>query len=121
MLAAALLLGAAMAAAQVAPQSASQPTSQRDCAECPELVQIAPGCWHFVGSERLLDESRSWRDAKIDQTGSRAKPRGSMSCAPARALRTGSACTVCSAMPTSGSPTAGTTRTRVRPPISPRV
>lgn len=28
----------------------------------------APGCWHFVGSEWLLDESRSWRDAKIDQT-----------------------------------------------------
>ncbi|MEZ5457817.1 MAG: SUMF1/EgtB/PvdO family nonheme iron enzyme [Steroidobacteraceae bacterium] len=28
----------------------------------------APGCWHFVGSEWLFDESRSWRDAKIDQT-----------------------------------------------------
>jgi formylglycine-generating enzyme required for sulfatase activity len=28
----------------------------------------APGCWHFVGSEWLLDDSRSWRDAKIDQT-----------------------------------------------------
>ena len=28
----------------------------------------APGCWHFVGSEWLLDESRSWRDAKIEQT-----------------------------------------------------
>ena len=28
----------------------------------------AAGCWHFVGSEWLLDESRSWRDAKIEQT-----------------------------------------------------
>jgi formylglycine-generating enzyme required for sulfatase activity len=28
----------------------------------------ALGCWHFIGSEWLLDESRSWRDAKIDQT-----------------------------------------------------
>jgi formylglycine-generating enzyme required for sulfatase activity len=28
----------------------------------------APGCWHFVGSEWLLDNERSWRDAKIDQT-----------------------------------------------------
>lgn len=27
-----------------------------------------PGCWHFVGSEWLFDETRSWRDAKIDQT-----------------------------------------------------
>jgi formylglycine-generating enzyme required for sulfatase activity len=129
-LTAALLLGAAMAAAQVAPQSTSHPTPRRDCAECPELVQIAPGeftmgadieeprrlglpeywatreqprhavriergfaigryevtrgefavfaretgynpapgCWHFVGSEWLFDESRSWRDAKTDQT-----------------------------------------------------
>lgn len=116
------LLSAVLAAAQSAPL--------RDCAECPELVQIAPGqfamgadveeprrlglpeywvkreqprhtvrvergfaigryevtrgefaafaretgygptagCWHFVGSEWLLDESRSWRDAKTDQT-----------------------------------------------------
>jgi formylglycine-generating enzyme required for sulfatase activity len=28
----------------------------------------APGCWHFVGSEWLLDNERSWRDAKTDQT-----------------------------------------------------
>lgn len=28
----------------------------------------ASGCWHFVGSEWLLDESRSWREAGIDQT-----------------------------------------------------
>jgi formylglycine-generating enzyme len=28
----------------------------------------APGCWHFVGAEWLFDDSRSWRDAKIDQT-----------------------------------------------------
>ncbi len=28
----------------------------------------APGCWHFVGSEWLFDETRSWRDARIDQT-----------------------------------------------------
>ena len=28
----------------------------------------APGCWHFIGSEWVLDESRSWRDAKIEQT-----------------------------------------------------
>lgn len=28
----------------------------------------APGCWHFVGTEWLLDESRSWRDAKIGET-----------------------------------------------------
>lgn len=27
----------------------------------------APGCWHFVGSEWLFDESRDWRDAKIGQ------------------------------------------------------
>ena len=27
----------------------------------------APGCWHFVGSEWLWDESRSWEDAKIGQ------------------------------------------------------
>jgi formylglycine-generating enzyme required for sulfatase activity len=26
-----------------------------------------PGCWHFVGAEWLLDETRGWRDAKIDQ------------------------------------------------------
>jgi sulfatase modifying factor 1 len=108
----------------------AQPAPQRDCADCPELVAIAPGaftmgadieeprrlglpeywatreqprhavsvargfaigrfevtrgefavfaretgygpapgCWHFVGSEWLLDNERSWRDAKIDQT-----------------------------------------------------
>ena len=28
----------------------------------------APGCWHFVGTEWLFDESRSWRDAKIGET-----------------------------------------------------
>lgn len=28
----------------------------------------SPGCRHFVGSEWLFDESRSWQDAKIDQT-----------------------------------------------------
>lgn len=27
----------------------------------------ALGCWHFVGSEWLWDETRSWVDAKIDQ------------------------------------------------------
>ncbi|MFO1426060.1 MAG: SUMF1/EgtB/PvdO family nonheme iron enzyme [Steroidobacteraceae bacterium] len=27
----------------------------------------APGCWHFVGSEWLFDEARSWRDAGLDQ------------------------------------------------------
>ena len=27
-----------------------------------------PGCWHFVGTEWLLDESRSWRDAKIGES-----------------------------------------------------
>lgn len=25
-----------------------------------------PGCWHFIGSEWLLDKERSWRDPKID-------------------------------------------------------
>lgn len=29
--------------------------------------QPAAGCWHFVGSEWLFDESRSWRDAKMGQ------------------------------------------------------
>lgn len=29
--------------------------------------QPAPGCWHFVGTEWLFDESRSWQDAKIGQ------------------------------------------------------
>jgi formylglycine-generating enzyme required for sulfatase activity len=28
----------------------------------------APGCWHFVGTEWLFDESRSWQDAKISET-----------------------------------------------------
>ncbi len=28
----------------------------------------APGCWHFIGSEWLFDEQRSWRDAKLGQT-----------------------------------------------------
>lgn len=28
----------------------------------------APGCWHFVGTEWLFDESRSWRDAKIGES-----------------------------------------------------
>ncbi len=28
----------------------------------------APGCWHFVGSEWLFDENRSWRDPKIDSS-----------------------------------------------------
>jgi len=28
----------------------------------------APGCWHFVGTEWLFDESRSWSDAKIGET-----------------------------------------------------
>jgi len=28
----------------------------------------APGCWHFIGSEWVLDAKRSWRDAGIDQT-----------------------------------------------------
>jgi formylglycine-generating enzyme len=27
----------------------------------------APGCWHFVGSEWLFDEARSWQDAGIGQ------------------------------------------------------
>lgn len=27
----------------------------------------AAGCWHFIGSEWLFDESRDWRDAKIGQ------------------------------------------------------
>jgi formylglycine-generating enzyme required for sulfatase activity len=27
----------------------------------------APGCWHFVGSEWLFDETRNWQDAGIDQ------------------------------------------------------
>ncbi|MCC5861164.1 MAG: SUMF1/EgtB/PvdO family nonheme iron enzyme [Gammaproteobacteria bacterium] len=26
-----------------------------------------PGCWHFVGSEWLFDETRNWQDAGIDQ------------------------------------------------------
>lgn len=26
-----------------------------------------PGCWHFVGSEWLFDESRNWQDARIGQ------------------------------------------------------
>jgi formylglycine-generating enzyme required for sulfatase activity len=28
----------------------------------------APGCWHFIGTEWLFDESRSWQDAKISET-----------------------------------------------------
>ena len=28
----------------------------------------APGCWHFVGTEWLFDEQRSWADPKIDQS-----------------------------------------------------
>lgn len=28
----------------------------------------APGCWHFVGTEWLFDEARSWRDAGIGET-----------------------------------------------------
>ena len=28
----------------------------------------APGCWHFVGTEWLFDETRSWLDPKIDQS-----------------------------------------------------
>ena len=27
-----------------------------------------PGCWHFIGTEWLFDQTRSWRDAKIDET-----------------------------------------------------
>lgn len=29
--------------------------------------QPAPGCWHFIGSEWLWDEARSWANAGIDQ------------------------------------------------------
>jgi len=27
-----------------------------------------PGCWHFIGTEWLFDQARSWRDAKIGET-----------------------------------------------------